>query len=137
MPHFRHITRHFTLRCPVHDHTPACQWGKALPVDGIEWIGTGLAIQHVFHRLRLEEPYGLLPIASGRRLTADSMPTLAEAALWLRNLKDSTDWTQPAAHLQGRGGLRNRIDAARKQALHQYTEMIEDQHEGRIKYVQQ
>ncbi|SRR5712692_8196133 len=130
MTHFRHITTYFTICFPSHDHTSTCQWGKAFPVEGTEWVGTGLAIQHVFHQSRLEESYGILHIASGRRLTADTMPTLIEAALWLRSLKDVTDWTQPVALLHGREDLRNHVHAARKQASRKYTGMIGDRHEG-------
>ena len=131
MQQFRRITTHFTLCFPGHEHTHVCQWGKTFPLEATEWIGTGLAIQHVFHPSRAEESYGLLHIASGRRLTADSLPTLIEAALWLRSIKDLTDWTQPAADLRGRGDLRTSIHAARKQALYQYASMRGPRHEGR------
>jgi len=131
MHHFRHITTHFTLCFPGHDHTPVCQRGKAFPVEGTEWIGTGLAIQHVSHPSRLEESYGILHLASGRLLAADTLLTLIEAALWLRLLKDVTDWTQPAARLQDREDLRNHVHAARKQAFCKYTEMRGERHEGR------
>ena len=123
MPHLRHITTHFTLCFPAHEQTQVCQWGKAFLVDGTEWTGTGLAIQHVFHPSCPEESYGLLHIASGRRLTIDSLPTLIEAALWLRFVKDLTDWTQPAACLQSRGDLRASVHAARKQAFSQYASL--------------
>ena len=129
MTHFRHITTHFTLCFPGHDHTHVCQWGKAFPVEGTEWLGTGLAIQHVFHPSHMEESHGLLHITSGRRLTIDSMPTLIEVALWLRQIKDLTDWTQPAARLQDRGYLRTSVHAARKQALYQYISMRGTRHE--------
>ncbi len=130
MTHFRHIMTSFTLCFPGHDHTPTCQWGKAFSVEGTEWAGTGLAIQHVFHPSRLEESYGILHIASGRLLIADTMPTLIEAALWLRSLKDVTDWTQPATLLRGREDFRNCVHAARKQAFRMYTGMVGDKHEG-------
>ena len=129
MRHFRPITTHFTLCFPEHEHTHVCQWGKAFPVEDIEWIGTGLAIQHVFHPSRTEESYGILHIASSRRVTADSMPTVIAAALWLHAIRDLTDWTQPAAGLQGRGDPRTRVHAARKQAFYQYTSMREARHE--------
>lgn len=121
MPYFRPITAYFTLCFPGHDHTHVCRWGKAFPVEGIEWIGTGLAIQHVFHPSRSEESYGLLHIASGKRPTIDSLLTLIEAALWLPQIKDLTDWTQPAAGLRDREDLRASVHAARKQAFYQYA----------------
>ena len=132
MRHFRYITTHFTLCFPGHHHTHVCQWGKAFPVEGIEWIGTGLAIQHVFHPSRIEESYGLLHIASGRRLTIDSMPTLIEAALWLRFVKDLTDWTQPIADLRYREDLRACVMDARKQALYKSASMRGDRHERMV-----
>lgn len=134
MQQFRHITASFTLCWPGHDHTPTCQYGKTFPVEATEWRGTGLAIQHMCHPSRLQEYYGILHVASGRLVTGETTPTLIEAALWLRSLKDLTDWTQPGELLQGREELRNYVYEVREQAMRQYARMLGDGHEGRWEY---
>ncbi len=124
MVQFRHITTSFTLCWPGHDHNHICQWGKTLPVEATEWVGTGLAIQHVNHQSRLEEYYGILHVRSGRLVTGDTTPTLVEAAMWLRSIKDLTDWTQPGETLQANEELREIVHAMREQAFRRYNQMI-------------
>jgi hypothetical protein len=124
MPQFRYITTSFTLCRPGHDHTLMCQWGKVFPMEAIEWIGTGLAIQHLCHPSHLHEYYGILHIASGRLLTAGTTPTLVEAAMWLQSIKDLTDWTQPGEILQAKAELQTGVYEAQKQTFHRYNGLL-------------
>lgn len=117
MVQFRHITTSFTLCWPSHNHTPSCQWGKKFPTEGIEWVGAVLAIQHLYHQSTLQEYYGVMHIASGRLLTGSTTYYLVEAALWLRLLKDVTDWTQPGELLQANKELPEIVQAMREQAF--------------------
>lgn len=126
MQQFRHITINFTLCRPGHEHTPTCQWRKQFPVEVTECVGTGLAIQHLYHPSHDQlEYYGITHIASGRLLTGLSTWTLIEAALWLRLIKDMTDWTQPAELLQRKEELLQSVHQAREQAIRQYVRMVQ------------
>ena len=120
---FRHITTSFTICLPGHNHTPLCQWGKQFPTEGVEWVGTGLAIQHLCHQWRLQEYYSVMHIASGRLLTGSTTYYIVEAAIWLRLLKDVTDWTQPADILLANEALPDIVHAMREQAFRQYSQM--------------
>lgn len=124
MQRFRHITTSFTLCWPGHEHTPTCQWGKAFPVEATEWVGTGLAIQHLCHPSRLLEYYGIVHIASGRLLSGATASTLVEAAMWLRPLKDLTDWTQPVEIIQGQEELQHRVQEAWEKTIHLYNGLL-------------
>jgi hypothetical protein len=123
MQQFRHITTSYTICRPGHQHTPWCQWGKAFPIEVIEWIGTGLAIQHLNHPTQPQEYYGLVHVPSGRLLIGSTTPSLVEAALWLRYLKDVTDWTQPSESLQESEELQTIVHAMREQAFRRYNQM--------------
>lgn len=131
MQKFRHLTINFTLCRPGHEHTPTCQWGKEFPVEVIEWVGTGLAIQHRYHPSSDLEDYGITHIASGRLLTASTTFTLVEAALWLRLIKGLTDWTQPAERLREHEELLQSVHRVREQAIRQYVRMIQQKGEVR------
>lgn len=126
MLRFRHLTISFTLCQPGHEHTPTCQWGKQFPVEVIECVGTGLAIQHLSHPSHEQlEYYGITHVASGRLLTGLSTWTLVEVALWLRLIKDVTDWTPPAELLQVNEQLRDSVHHGREQAIRQYVRMVQ------------
>lgn len=118
MQQFRHITTSFTLCWPGHNHTPSCQWGKPFAVEATESVGTGLAIQHLnHHQYLLQEYYGILHVGSGRLLTGSTTIYLVEAAIWLRLIKDVTDWTQPGEILQANEELKEIVNAMRGQAF--------------------
>lgn len=120
---FRQVKTSFTLCLPGHQHTPSCQFGKEFPAEGIEWVGTGLAIQHLYHQWTLQEYYGVMHVASARLLTGSTTYSIVEAAIWLRLLKNVTDWTQPADILLANEALPTIVHAMREQAAYQYQEM--------------
>ncbi len=116
--HYRLIRVQIPFCIREHEHTVMCQGHQFWPVDAIECIGTGLAIQKVWYQPLCWEDFGLVHIASGCLLLQNTVPTLVEAGIWLRKVKAFCDWTQPAHHLKEQPAIKAQIYYAWLDTLH-------------------
>src|SRR6266566_4386421 len=70
--------------------------------EAIELVGTGLAIYYEHNPFWKRDECYLIHIASGSRLLGEFVCSFVSACLWVRRIKDLTDWTQPADRLKPR-----------------------------------
>lgn len=90
--------------------------GLSYPIQAIERIGTGLGLYWFDERADgLNCGYRLVHLASGKSLTALSMPSLVQAGRWLKRVCPLADWTQGAPVLKKRRDLREKVIAAYKE----------------------
>ena len=80
--------------------------------EAIELVGTGLALYYEHNPFWKRDEYYLIHIASGSRLLGEFVSSFVSACLWIRRIKDLTDWTQPADRLKPRYDVALLVQAA-------------------------
>jgi hypothetical protein len=120
--HYRHRRTAILVCIQQHDHSLFTCEHKYKEVT--EAIGTGLAIQSIYHTEHDRSVYGLVHLASGTTLTRSTLPSVVAAALWLRRILPLFDWTLPQAAFKWNKDLAVQVHWQWVETAHDYHDLV-------------